>query len=162
MPDNQGLTTGLVQTQLAKTLCGTESTPSKAKPKATHSSFGVPDDGLDIRDKPVVVLGVVGETLLEPSPEVLPTTIVHRHRLSSDGLAPPTLFVYLSFLSRSFSLPLTPLLGAASFVSSQEFRLAEFITGPPQRAYPLSPPDRVLRWEGVAFAYRDQQLDYPP
>ena len=95
MPDNQGLTTGLVQTQLAKTLCGTESTPSKAKPKATHSSFGVPDDGLDIRDKPVVVLGVVGETLLEPSPQVLPAKIVHRLPFPatqpSVGCPPPVL-----------------------------------------------------------------------
>lgn len=79
-----------------------------------YRSFGIPDDGLHIRDQPVVVFRVVGETLLKPSPEVLPPTIVHRHQLALLGWVPSTGAL---FLSRFLCLPPAPLLTANAHTS---------------------------------------------
>lgn len=65
-------------TRLKKTLCREDANNLGHTKRNAHRSLGVPDDGLNIRDKPVVILRVVGETLLEPRPQVLPAKIVHR------------------------------------------------------------------------------------
>lgn len=68
-----------VEQHARSTMRGTwQSTTAVSKSKATHLSFGIPHNGFDISDKPVVVFRVVSEALLKPCPQLLPTKIVHR------------------------------------------------------------------------------------